>query len=894
MKAINPISSYLVVLAGLSISIGSAGAAIGAVPAGYYDEVDASTSTSLRLTLHEVIDDHVWFPYTDSSTDTWDIVNDADEDPNDPGAIVDVYRNASYGKISGGIGAYNREHTWPRSYGFPDNGDLNYPFTDCHHLFASDPDYNSARENRPYRYCHSGCEELPTETTNGRGGTSGTYPSESNWTQGAYTDGTWETWSGRRGDIARAMFYMAIRYEGGNHGITGAPEPDLELTDNQSLIEAYQTGENESVAYMGMLSDLLVWHAEDPVDDNELHRNDVVMSYQGNRNPFVDHPEWAACVFGGACTSDSIAPNAPLGLLAIPGVHQVALEWAANNEPDFLSYTAYRGTVQGGPYNRLASVTTESYQDQTVSGGTDYFYVVTASDTSGNESEPSDEVSATPTGTTAAGPIVLSEVLYDVSSSDDGFEWVELFNAGTSAVNLSSYSLGNGGEDYTYSKVQLSGTIQPGQTFVVGGPSKSSNNGYPTYNLVVNFDPDFQNSGTAADGVALFDRPTHQVNASTVPIDAVVYGPTNSNGLKDETGSARSPEVGDASPNYSIERVTLGGSWTIQRNPTPNSTPLEAANSPPSVSILSPSSGSSFAQGESVVFSGSATDPEDGSLNSSIQWSSNRDGTLGSGQSITVSTLSPGQHSIQARVSDSSGSTASAGITVTIEESAPCSNETWIEIAAKANGAFGSTWRTSLALRNTGSTEATVELWFNSDRGESTLSLAVDPGAQASFDDLIGTMNAVGTGPLRICSDQPLSAAARTYNQSQDGTFGQFFRAYSPNEGLSAGQTAQLLGLRQQEGVFRTNLSVTNTGDSTGQVTVHLYNAAGTKLWSYSLTVEPSEVVQDLEPFDARANAPNLGWGFATVTVNTGSGILTSASVIDSRTNDATTVPMVR
>ncbi len=98
-------------------------------PDGYYGTVDATDSTTLRTTLHAVIDDHQRFPYTSSGTDTWDILELADQDPNDADHILDVYKNASYHKIGGGSGVYNREHTWPKSYGFPDDGSGNYPYT---------------------------------------------------------------------------------------------------------------------------------------------------------------------------------------------------------------------------------------------------------------------------------------------------------------------------------------------------------------------------------------------------------------------------------------------------------------------------------------------------------------------------------------------------------------------------------------------------------------------------------------------------------------------------------------------------------------------------------------------------------------------------------------------
>lgn len=291
---------FLVIPCAVLVAMSHSVAAQGA-PAGYYDTVDDSNPALLRSTLHQIIDDHTRFPYTAGGSDTWNILNLAQQDPNDSGAILDVYRNSSYPKISGGTRSYNREHTWPVSYGFPDDGSTNYPFTDCHMLWLCDGGYNSDRSNKPFGYCSPGHTERTTLLNNSQGGGCCSYPGNSNWTSGSFSSGIWEVWIGRRGDVARALLYADLRYDGGTHNVTGAGEPDLILTDNLALVAASNTGNNEAVAYMGELSVLLQWHLEDPVDAFERNRNDVVYGFQGNRNPFVDNPDWVDCLYNGVC-----------------------------------------------------------------------------------------------------------------------------------------------------------------------------------------------------------------------------------------------------------------------------------------------------------------------------------------------------------------------------------------------------------------------------------------------------------------------------------------------------------------------------------------------------------------------------------------------------------------
>ncbi|VXB08472.1 Ribonuclease [Luteimonas sp. 9C] len=262
----------------------------------YYARVNTSSPGQLRCSLHDTIRGHTSYPYSGGTTNTWTILEIADEDPTDSGKVLDVYRNRSYAKGSGRAGTgsgltYNREHTWPKSLGFPstsgDRGLPNAPHTDAHMLYLSDTDHNSARGNKLLADCtaSANCSERTTESNNGVGGGTGLFPGNSNWTNAS----GFQVWGHRKGDIARAVLYMAIRYEGGAHPTTGQGEPDLELTDDRSRI----VSTSASPAYMGLLSTLLAWHQADPPDARERTRNEVVFSFQGNRNPFIDQPQWA-------------------------------------------------------------------------------------------------------------------------------------------------------------------------------------------------------------------------------------------------------------------------------------------------------------------------------------------------------------------------------------------------------------------------------------------------------------------------------------------------------------------------------------------------------------------------------------------------------------------------
>lgn len=174
-------------------------------------------------------------------------------------------------------------------------------------------------------------------------------------------------------------------------------------------------------------------------------------------------------------------------------------------------------------------------------------------------------------GALSARHLILSEVFYDAmgggATGDDGHEWIELRNAGTSAVPLSCYTLGNGVSSYRYSFTQLPmATIPAGGCILVGGPDC----GGATCTDSVNFEPDLHNvtAGGAA-GVGLLYGLASSLTDATVPVDAVIYGDANTMHLIDATGaSPAAANVPTVTPGHSISRTATGG-WADTSPPTP-------------------------------------------------------------------------------------------------------------------------------------------------------------------------------------------------------------------------------------------------------------------------------------------------------------------------------------
>jgi hypothetical protein len=181
------------------------------------------------------------------------------------------------------------------------------------------------------------------------------------------------------------------------------------------------------------------------------------------------------------------------------------------------------------------------------------------------------------------GDVSVAEVFYDAGAADDELEWVELSNEGDVPVDLSTWSLGWGGTSWVSGQQALFGVIDPGARFVVGGPASSADNFAPSFDLAADFEPDLQNAGATADGVALFDAPVEEVGEASLPVSVVVYGGENASGLLDASGAIAAVDVADAPAGSSIERGA-DGAWRVQPAPTPGAAPRPVAE-PPDVAL---------------------------------------------------------------------------------------------------------------------------------------------------------------------------------------------------------------------------------------------------------------------------------------------------------------------
>ncbi len=280
------------------------------VPSGYYSTLEGKSGATLRQAIQDIISNPN-IVRVQNYGDAYNVLKDADQNPENSGQVWMIYDEQPISKIdyqtdNSIIGKWNREHIYCQSrLGIPSmfipnaipdginvwrlttgSSDIEASHDDTHHLRAVGGQENSTRNNRNYGVDYNG----PSGNI-----------------------GSW------RGDVARAIFFMAIRYNTLNV-VNGDPASS-------------PTGQ------IGDLATLLSWNTLDPADDFEMNRNNVIFNWQMNRNPFIDYPALVNYVFGNLTNntwnaalssadfiqkSPSLYPNPAKNQITILGLDQLS------------------------------------------------------------------------------------------------------------------------------------------------------------------------------------------------------------------------------------------------------------------------------------------------------------------------------------------------------------------------------------------------------------------------------------------------------------------------------------------------------------------------------------------------------------------------------------------
>ncbi len=312
-------------------------AASAQAPSGYYSAAYHKKGYALRVALHNIIDDHTSLSYSN----LWDAFEQTDRNPQN-GKVWDMYSDnpdgatAYYFDFSDHCGNYshegdcfNREHSIPKSW----FGDQMPMYSDLFHLYPTDGYVNNKRGNYPFGEVGN----VQWVSTNGsKFGTSSC--------EGCY-DTVFEPIDAYKGDFARSVLYMAVRYMDKNLGQT-----------SQSM---YSAGSLKPWA----LAVMLRWHAQDPVSQKETDRNNAVFALQHNRNPFIDYPELVGKIWG-ADSVNAFDPN------AVPDYEAISFLTLCPNPASDKVTVAFPDTFQEPVVVQLFNAAGELLSSSQSSGGT--------------------------------------------------------------------------------------------------------------------------------------------------------------------------------------------------------------------------------------------------------------------------------------------------------------------------------------------------------------------------------------------------------------------------------------------------------------------------------------------------------------------------------------------
>ncbi len=297
--------------------------------------------------------------------------------------------------------------------------------------------------------------------------------------------------------------------------------------------------------------------------------------------------------------------------------------------------------------------------------------------------------------------------------------------------------------------------------------------------------------------------------------------------------------------------------------------------------------------GAAVAFAGTVTPVGCPASTPAWEWTFG-DGQTSSEQSPSHTYAAAGTYPWTLRVAVAGTQcTRSGAITVSAP---PSSTRQLVPSVAQQPGAGGTQWRTSVAAVNRAAGDATLDLTFVSDTTTLSRVVTLPAGAAYEWGNVLAELfqvSGVASGALRIDSSVPVLVTSRTYNQTAAGTFGQYYPALMEAHALRAGQTGVLPQLRKTS-EFRTNIGAANLGNAAASVAVRLHGASGQQVGSTrTIAVEAGRWKQESDIFTT-SGAGTQEVAYATVTVlGAGDLVWVYASVIDARTGDPTTIPVV-
>jgi len=350
-------------------------AGIAQIPAGYYDSA-TGTNYTLKTQLYNIIKGHTDNGYGGLYTIYQS--SDVDHFYENDGTVLDMYsENPSAsdpynystgstqrcGNYSTEGDCYNREHIIPQST-FNSSAPM---VSDAHFIAPTDGKVNGQRSNYP----HGTVGAVTWTSLNGsKVGSSSV---------AGYSGTVFEPIDEFKGDIARMYFYFATRYE---NTVSGYSYPMFDGSSNQVFTTAF-------------LNMLLTWNNQDPVSAREIERNNGVYTFQNNRNPYIDHPEYVQQIWNP--TTDSQAPTAATNLIASGTTDtSTTLSWTASTDNVAVTgYEVYQGTTLKG--NSAGT----SYTVTGLTASTSYTFNVKAKDAAENRSTASNTANITTTSTAA-------------------------------------------------------------------------------------------------------------------------------------------------------------------------------------------------------------------------------------------------------------------------------------------------------------------------------------------------------------------------------------------------------------------------------------------------------------------------------------------------------------